>query len=110
MTLHLTIICAGGEPLPAGRPLRVEIRDTSLADAPAVLLKRIDDIVPKAGRTGSVSLPVELSAVPDGTTVWAHIDVDGDARVSRGDFISMESYPVTRAPRQEMTIRVKKVS
>ena len=110
MTLQLTIVCAGGEPLPPGSPLRVEIRDTSLADAPAVLLRRIDVVVPKKGRTNSMSVPVDLATVPDGTSVWAHIDVDRDGRVSRGDFVSVESYPVNDAPSQKTTIRVKKVT
>lgn len=110
MTLQLTIVCAGGEPLPPGAPLRVEIRDTSLADAPAIVLRRIDMAVAKAGRTRSVSIPIELTAVPDGTTVRAHIDVDRDGRVSKGDLVSTESYPVTLAPVQKMTIRLKKVT
>lgn len=110
MTLQLTIVSAGGEPLPAGSPLRVEIRDTSLADAPAVLVRRIDVSVAKTGRTSSVSVPIELKTVPDGSTVWAHIDVDRDGRVSKGDFVSVESYPVTPASVQRTTIRVKKVT
>jgi uncharacterized lipoprotein YbaY len=109
MILQLTIIQAVGEPLPAGSSVRVEARDTSLADAPAVMLKRVDVAVPKAGRTTSVSVPIELPAVPDGTTVWAHVDVDRDGRVSKGDFVTVESYPV-KIGSPKMTIRVKKVT
>lgn len=110
MTLQLTIVSATGDALPPGTPLRVEIRDTSLEDAPSVLLQRVDAAVPRAGRSASVPVTVEIATVPDGATVWAHVDVDRDGRVSSGDFITMESYPVTQAPTQAMTIRVKRVT
>jgi uncharacterized lipoprotein YbaY len=109
MPLQLTITSASGDPLPPGSPLRVEVRDTSLADAPAVLVRRVDVTV-AAGQVTSVLVPVEPSDLPDGSSVWAHVDVDRDGRVSRGDFLSMESYPVTAASTEPMTIRVKPVS
>jgi uncharacterized lipoprotein YbaY len=108
MTLQLTIVSAGGEPLPPGSPLRVELRDTSFADAPAVVVKKVETTVPKTGRTTSVSVSMEVTTIPDGSTVWAHVDVDRDGRVSKGDLISVESYPVT-ATTQKTTIRLKKV-
>lgn len=110
MTLELTIVLAGGELLPPGSSLNVQIRDTSLADAPAVVLQRVTATVPRTGRTATMILPVELASVPDGTTVWAHVDVDRDGRVSSGDFVSVESYPVAAVPAQKLTIRVKKVA
>jgi uncharacterized lipoprotein YbaY len=109
MKLQVTVSAFGGEPLPAGSPVRVEIRDTSLADAPAVLLQRATVAVPATGRTSTVPLTIDLAAVPDGTTVWVHIDVDRDGRVSKGDYVSVESYPVTNLPLQSLAIRVKKV-
>ncbi|MEO5741845.1 MAG: hypothetical protein ABIS29_14755 [Vicinamibacterales bacterium] len=109
MTLQLTIVSGTGEPLPPGGRLRIELRDTSFADAPAVVVKKIDRTVKKTGRTTSVSVSMDVATVPDGSTAWAHIDVDDDGRVSTGDWISVESYPVTQATRQ-MTILLKKVT
>lgn len=110
MTLELTIVCADGTPLPSGSTVNVEVRDTSLADAPAVTLRKASVDVPHTGRTNTVKMPVELTTVPDGTTVWAHVDVDGDRRVSLGDYVSVESYPVRSVAQQTMTIRVKRVT
>ena len=109
VTLQLTIVSGSDEPLPPGSRLRVELRDTSFADAPAVVVKKIDKTVKKTGRTTSVSVSMDVGSVGDGFTAWAHIDVDGDGRVSRGDLISVESYPVTPATRQ-LTLRLKRVS
>ena len=110
MKLQLTIVSAGGEPLPPGSRLRVELRDTSFADAPAVVVTKVDDDrARRPGRTTSVSVPMDVTTVPDGSTVWAHVDVDRDGRVSKGDLISVESYPVT-ATTQKTTIRLKKVT
>ena len=109
MTLQLTIVSAGGEPLPPGSPLRVELRDTSFADAPAVVVKKVETTVPKTGRTASLAVAMGVTAVPEGSTVWAHVDVDRDGRVSKGDWISVESYPVTSTT-AKLTIKLKKVT
>lgn len=109
MELFLNIVDFGGQPLPAGKPLKVEIRDTSLADAPAVMLHQLTRVVPPATRTMTLPVKLELASVPAGTTVWVHVDMDGDGRVSKGDLVTVESYPVTSVPRQTLTVRVKKV-
>ena len=108
MTLHLTLVSA--DRLPSGKPLRVEIRDTSVADAPAILVEAVDDAVPASAAREDVTLTISLDQVPDGSTVWVHVDADGDGRVSRGDFITMESYPVQPSGVQRTTIRLRKVT
>ena len=107
MRLYLTVVST--EALPPGTPLRVEVRDTSQADAAAVRVASHTTKVPAAG--GPVTVSFNLERVPDGSTVWAHADVDGDGRVSSGDFITMESYPVQRSgAEQRTTISIRKVS
>jgi hypothetical protein len=43
-----------------------------------------------------VDVPTDTHSARD-LTVWAHVDVDEDARVSPGDFITTASYPVTES-------------
>ena len=108
MTLYLTVVSPAETP-PPGTPLRVEIRDTSYADAAARLVASQTTTVPATGQPITVS--IKLDRVPDGCTVWAHADVDGDGRVSSGDFITMESFPVqTSGSEQRTTIRIRKVN
>lgn len=107
--LSLSIVAFSGEPLPAGSPVKVEIRDTSVADAPAIVLHQLRAAVPVATRTMTLPVKLNLASIPEGTTVWVHVDTDRDGRVSKGDLVSVESYPVTSAPSQTLTIRVKQV-
>jgi uncharacterized lipoprotein YbaY len=63
---------------------------------------------------GSAPIPFTVRgvpAVPSGRTlVRVHADVDGDGRISRGDFVSMQSYPVaTDADRDGIAIVVREV-
>jgi uncharacterized lipoprotein YbaY len=110
MKLQVVVTSYEGAPLPAGCPVRVELRDTSVADAPAVLVHQAKATVPARGRTSTIELTIKVAAVPDGTTAWAHIDVDRDGRVSKGDYVCVESYPVANLPIQSLAIRVKKVT
>ena len=109
MELLLNIVTVSGEPLPGGSPLKVEVRDTSLADAPAVVLHQLRTVVPPGTRKRGLPVRLEVGSIPDGATVWVHVDTDRDGRVSKGDLVTVESYPVTSAPSQSLTVRVKKV-
>lgn len=110
MLIDVNITGFSGEVLPPGCPLKVELRDTSTQDVAAVVLKQVQARVPKANRTTAVRVTLEVASVPDGTTMWAHIDVDGDGRVSKGDFVTVESYPITSALTQSLSVRVKRVT
>jgi len=51
-----------------------------------------------------------VTVVPGGRqVVRVHADVDGDGRVSRGDYVSMQSYPVTADTSGRMEIVVREV-
>jgi hypothetical protein len=94
---------------PVGAPIHVEVRDTSLADAAAKVIAKADDVV--RGGSGSWLDTVEVSVprLPRGSTVWAHVDVDRDGRVSRGDYITMASFPVPAGNESRVAVTVRKV-
>ena len=110
MLIEVNIIGFSGEAFPPGSPLKVEIRDTSLQDVAATVLKQVRANVPRADRVTAVPVRLQVDRVPDAATLWAHIDVDGDGRVSKGDFVTVQSYPITFAPTQSLTVRVKRVT
>ncbi len=97
-----------------GATLRVFLQDTSLADADAVNVAEqvTENVSYDAG--ARTALPFELHGEPPDEsahyTVRVHVDLDGDGRVSRGDFINTESYPVlTRGRPREVTVKVERV-
>jgi hypothetical protein len=106
--LTLRIEIPGNAAVVQGQPLLVELRDTSLQDAPAVVLGQTRFDVPHDWRNG-VQVTLAVDDVPDGTTVWAHLDADRDGRVSLGDFITMQSYPISAGVSEVLTIRLKEV-
>ena len=76
----------------------VRLEDTSLADAPSRVvsgqrLMRLPERLTTAGIT-----PFNLHARrPDPKSTYSvsvHVDVDRDGKVSMGDYINTESYPV----------------
>jgi uncharacterized lipoprotein YbaY len=88
------------EPLmfPSAASLRIEIRDTSLIDAPSVTLAatlhHADQLANSRLITGAVELPGQIT--PKATiTLWAHLSLNGEARVSKEDFITTRAYPIT---------------
>lgn len=76
--------------------LRVRLEEVSRADAGAqVLAEQIVDITRPAGDSLPYTLIGEVTLEPGGAyTVRAHIDMDRTGAVTRGDFISTQSYPI----------------
>lgn len=88
----------------------VEAQDTSLADAPARVVARARGVVRRSDDHVVATVSLSVEAPPNDCTVWVHIDVDRDGRISVGDFITMESFPLSGAVRRELTVRVRRVS
>jgi uncharacterized lipoprotein YbaY len=82
----------------SGATVHVRLEDTSRADAPARIVAEqvLEDVSHTAGAETRLPFALEATSVDEKSryTVRAHVDVDGDGKVSRGDFLSMESYPV----------------
>ena len=93
----------------AGTPVVVQVRDTSLQDARATILGEARGVV--SGGTGARLAAVEVKARETGgePTVWAHVDADRDGRVSRGDYVTVQSYPVSPGPKPKLRVVVKRV-
>lgn len=109
MHVIVHVSAQGEERPPVGAPIRVEARDTSYEDAPAEVVGAAEGEV--RGRLGSWldTVEVELDRRPDSCTVWAHVDVDGDGRISPGDFITTVAYPVPPGEESTVPIAVRRV-
>jgi uncharacterized lipoprotein YbaY len=92
----------------------VRLEDTSLADVPSRVVseQRLMRLPERLTSTGTV--PFNLHAWrPDPKSTYSvsvHVDVDRDGKVSRGDYINTESYPVlTFGHTGRASIRVQQV-
>ncbi len=98
----------GGRP-PEGSSLIIQVRDTAVQDAPATILGETRSKV--AGGGGELLATIEVGTKTRGVRpeVWAHVDVDGDGRVSRGDYVTMQSYPIPDGARPLLEVTVNRV-
>lgn len=109
MILTVAIYSEGPTKPRAGSPVRVQVRDTGLADAPAVVVAEARGEV-QAGQVDCLeTVDLNLGELPRHATVWAHVDVDRDGRVSKGDYISTMSYPVPSGPQARVRVAVRPV-
>jgi uncharacterized lipoprotein YbaY len=109
MVVVVVEVVAEGPDQPAsGAPLNVEIRDVGLADAAAVTLARATGTVRhRQDVLGTVK--VNVPALPRHAAVWVHIDVDRDGRVSTGDFITVQRFPVPAGTAPHVRVSVRRV-
>jgi uncharacterized lipoprotein YbaY len=84
--------------LPSGAVAYVRLLDTSLADAPAMIVAEqvIRDVAKTIARRGQIRFALygKIQNPQGSYTVSVHIDVDEDGRIGKGDYINMQSYPV----------------
>ena len=97
-----------------GATLYVSVEDTTYADESAV--KIAEQVIKDAAydKQARNSFPFALNGTISNErahySVRVLVDLNGDGRVSRGDFVNVESYPVlTWGHSNEVTIRVKRV-
>lgn len=91
MNLTIEIVCSESERPPSGAPVIVQVRDTSYQDAAAKIVAEARASVHGKGETLAT---VTIDAPAENLTVWAHVDVDRDGEVSKGDYITKQSVPV----------------
>jgi len=95
MELTIEIVAAGESGPPAGAPVIVQVRDAGLQDESSTTAAetRTEARACEAGEPFARA-QVEVENAGGYPIVWVHVDVDGDGSVSKGDFITMQSYPV----------------
>lgn len=110
MILPVDVIFAGTDRPPPGASVIVQLRDTSLADAPAVVLSEAREVVSGRGdELAHVELELEPSGRRSALTVWALVDVDADGRTSRGDYVTTQAFEVPVDVRGALRVSVKRV-
>jgi hypothetical protein len=108
MRLNIRVTALGGVRPPAGAPIYVQARDTTFEDAPApAFAAATGKVQPEGDLLDTVELDVD--SLPDSSIVWVHVDVDGDGRVSPGDFVTTVSYPIPRELTINLPVAVRKV-
>jgi uncharacterized lipoprotein YbaY len=84
--------------LPEGAKIYVSLLDISLADAPSkvVVEQVLTGIAEKAnsGKLISFTIDGKIENAQSSYSISVLVDVDGDGKRSKGDFINMQSYPV----------------
>jgi hypothetical protein len=98
----------------SGATVYVRLEEVGRADALAtpVAEAALQEVSYQAGSEESLAfaLPGRISDRQGSYSVRVHVDLDGDGMISRGDYISMESYPVlTHGYPDEVAVRVRRV-
>ena len=102
-----------GAPAFADATAHVQLEDVSTIDAPSLVVA--EQVLPNTRRPppgGRIEFAITVWNVDERASynVRALIDLDGDGKTSRGDFVTMQSYPVlTRSHPTEVSIRVRQV-
>lgn len=99
--LSVDVVVEGPARAPAGTPVHVVVRDTSLVDVEAPLVVEATSEVGAGAATRLARVTLEIPAAalerPRRLSVFAHVDVDGDGALSPGDLITTRSYPIAPA-------------
>jgi uncharacterized lipoprotein YbaY len=92
----------------------VRLEDVSLLDAPSKLIS--EQVIGKISYDPTINGTIKFALYGKVTNVQAsyivsvHVDVDNNGKISSGDFINMESYPVlTYGYPDHVLVHVRKV-
>ena len=97
-----------GSAAPSSLSAKIRVLDVTFADAPSIEVASTSVTLTGPGpHAFTVPMPVVRADVR--YAVQAHVDVDGDGNVSKGDFITMESFPVFNGYPSTVDITVKRV-
>jgi uncharacterized lipoprotein YbaY len=99
----------------SGAAVYVRLIDVSLADAAARTVSEYQNRSLPDGTNTSHKINFELTADPVDSrgsyTIAAHVDLDGDGKASIGDYITMESFPVSvQSPSAHYVVRVRRIT
>jgi hypothetical protein len=97
-----------------GVTVYVRLEDVSRADAGATPIAEqvLKDVSHRAGAEKSLDFALYGAPPVQGAdyNVSVHVDVDGDGEISRGDYITVESYPVlTHGTPECVRVRLEEV-
>ena len=103
--------------LPPGTVVRIALQDTSEADAPAKVVAELvlKGAAREANERGRVRFVLPFEPVDEraSLTLSAHVDLNGGGRLQKGDYINMQSYPVSavsgKRQRDELSVHVEQV-
>jgi uncharacterized lipoprotein YbaY len=109
------IYFGGGVIEVGGASVYVRLLDVSRADAASSTIAEYRIARLPEGTKTSETISFEIEAeVPDpraSLILAAHLDMDGNEQVSVGDYITMESFPVSpKALSDKYTIKLRRVS
>ncbi|MBW4573409.1 MAG: YbaY family lipoprotein [Tolypothrix carrinoi HA7290-LM1] len=98
----------------SGAKVNVYLEDVSSLDAPSKIIAKqvIPDISHEVGTENQVkfALKSETSNKQASYSIRVHVSVHGDEQIHRGDYITMESYPVlTFGYPNQVSVRVREV-
>lgn len=98
----------------SGATAYVRLEEVSRADAPSHIVAEqvIRPVSYQAGLAGRLTFELRVKNLDERARyiVSVHLDVDGDGQVSRGDYITMESYPVlTQGYPHLVSVRLRKI-
>jgi len=108
------IVFGEGNEAFSGATAYVRLEDVSRADAPSDVVAEqvIRQVKYQPGQTGRLAFDLRGSTHHEHARyiVSAHVDVDGDGQVSRGDYVTMQSYPVlTQGYPRLVSVQLRKV-